>query len=95
MNSPNQHIPVNNIDPGKNVGDGEGSVQVHLEEDLMQTSAKVFAVYGKGGIGKSTGIADRNRRYLQTPTVASWLQVNREAPESCKAHRRPSDREKN
>ena len=51
MNSPNQHIPVNNIDPGKNVGDGEGSVQVHLEEDLMQTSAKVFAVYGKGGIG--------------------------------------------
>ena len=40
MNSPNQHIPVNNIDPGKNVGDGEGSVQVHLEEDLMQTSAK-------------------------------------------------------
>ena len=54
MNSPNQHIPVSNIDPGKNVGDGEGSVQVHLEEDLMQTSAKVFAVYGKGGIGKST-----------------------------------------
>ena len=54
MNSPNQHIPVNNIDPGKNVGDGEGSVQVHLEEDLMQTNAKVFAVYGKGGIGKST-----------------------------------------
>ena len=44
MNSPNQHIPVNNIDPGKNVGDGEGSVQVHLEEDLMQTNAKVFAV---------------------------------------------------
>ena len=54
MNSPNQHIPVNNIDPGRNVGDGEGSVQVHLEEDLMQVSAKVFAVYGKGGIGKST-----------------------------------------
>ena len=43
MNSPNQHIPVNNIDPGKNVGDGEGSVQVHLEEDLMQVNAKVFA----------------------------------------------------
>ena len=54
MNSPNQHIPVNNIDPGKNVGDGEGSVQVHLEEDLMQVNAKVFAIYGKGGIGKST-----------------------------------------
>mgnify|MGYP001417125119 CR=1 FL=1 len=28
MNSPNQHIPVNNIDPGKNVGDGEGSVDL-------------------------------------------------------------------
>jgi light-independent protochlorophyllide reductase subunit L len=54
MNSPNQHIPVNNIDPGKNVGDGEGSVQVHLEEDLLQVNAKVFAIYGKGGIGKST-----------------------------------------
>ena len=26
MNSPNQHIPVSNIDPGKNVGDGEGSI---------------------------------------------------------------------
>jgi light-independent protochlorophyllide reductase subunit L len=54
MNSPNQHIPVSQIDPGKNVGDGEGSVQVHLEEELMQTTAKVFAIYGKGGIGKST-----------------------------------------
>ena len=41
MNSPNQHIPINQIDPGKNVGDGEGSVQVHLEEDLMQVNAKV------------------------------------------------------
>ena len=40
MNSPNQHIPVNNIDPGKNVGDGEGSVQVHLEEDLIITTRK-------------------------------------------------------
>jgi len=58
MNSPNQHIPVNNIDPGKNVGDGEGSVQVHLEEDLMQVNAKVFAIYGKGGIGKSFTLAN-------------------------------------
>ena len=54
MNSPKQHIPISQIDPGNNVGDGEGSVQVHLEEDLMQTTAKVFAIYGKGGIGKST-----------------------------------------
>jgi light-independent protochlorophyllide reductase subunit L len=54
MNSPKQHIPISQIDPGNNVGDGEGSLQVHLEEDLMQTTAKVFAIYGKGGIGKST-----------------------------------------
>src|ERR1700755_2970534 len=35
-------------------GDGEGSVQVQLDPDLKIETAKVFAVYGKGGIGKST-----------------------------------------
>ncbi len=34
--------------------DGEGSVQVELDPKLKIGSAKVFAVYGKGGIGKST-----------------------------------------
>ena len=34
--------------------DGEGSVQVKLDPDMKIDSAKVFAVYGKGGIGKST-----------------------------------------
>ena len=34
--------------------DGEGSVQVHLDPTLRIGTAKVFAVYGKGGIGKST-----------------------------------------
>lgn len=35
--------------------DGEGSVQVKLDPAVrIATSAKVFAVYGKGGIGKST-----------------------------------------
>jgi light-independent protochlorophyllide reductase subunit L len=34
--------------------DGEGSVQVHLDPALKIGTAKVFAVYGKGGIGKST-----------------------------------------
>lgn len=34
--------------------DGEGSVQVHLDPDEKITGAQVFAVYGKGGIGKST-----------------------------------------
>src|SRR5271165_7120910 len=34
--------------------DGEGSVQVPLDPNLKIGNAKVFAVYGKGGIGKST-----------------------------------------
>ncbi|MEL7480494.1 MAG: ferredoxin:protochlorophyllide reductase (ATP-dependent) iron-sulfur ATP-binding protein [Pseudomonadota bacterium] len=39
------------VDPHE---DGEGSVQVQLDPSLEIESAKVFAVYGKGGIGKST-----------------------------------------
>jgi light-independent protochlorophyllide reductase subunit L len=35
-------------------GDGEGSVQVKLDGTIKIGNAKVFAVYGKGGIGKST-----------------------------------------
>ncbi|MDT8344322.1 MAG: ferredoxin:protochlorophyllide reductase (ATP-dependent) iron-sulfur ATP-binding protein [Thermohalobaculum sp.] len=34
--------------------DGEGSVQVHLDPSMKIEGAKVFSVYGKGGIGKST-----------------------------------------
>jgi light-independent protochlorophyllide reductase subunit L len=34
--------------------DGEGSVQVHLDPSQKIEGAKVFSVYGKGGIGKST-----------------------------------------
>jgi light-independent protochlorophyllide reductase subunit L len=34
--------------------DGEGSVQVHLDPAMKIGTAKVFAIYGKGGIGKST-----------------------------------------
>ena len=34
--------------------DGEGSLQVQLDPNLKIGNAKVFAVYGKGGIGKST-----------------------------------------
>ena len=34
--------------------DGEGSVQVHLDPSMKIDRAKVFAIYGKGGIGKST-----------------------------------------
>jgi light-independent protochlorophyllide reductase subunit L len=35
-------------------GDGEGSVQVHMDVAAEAGTAKIFAVYGKGGIGKST-----------------------------------------
>ncbi|MCU0832296.1 MAG: ferredoxin:protochlorophyllide reductase (ATP-dependent) iron-sulfur ATP-binding protein [Rhizobiaceae bacterium] len=34
--------------------DGEGSVQVHLDAAFEGQTAKIFAIYGKGGIGKST-----------------------------------------
>ena len=35
-------------------GDGQGSVQYHAPRPTEITGAKVFALYGKGGIGKST-----------------------------------------
>ena len=34
--------------------DGEGSVQVQADPNVQIDGARVFAVYGKGGIGKST-----------------------------------------
>jgi light-independent protochlorophyllide reductase subunit L len=36
------------------LGDGEGSVQVHADPAAKIDGATVFAIYGKGGIGKST-----------------------------------------
>jgi light-independent protochlorophyllide reductase subunit L len=42
------------IDKQPRRADGDGSVQVHLDPTLKIETAKVFAVYGKGGIGKST-----------------------------------------
>lgn len=36
------------------LGDGDGSVQVHADTGAKLEGATVFAVYGKGGIGKST-----------------------------------------
>lgn len=44
-------MPVN-VKPGK--PDGDGSLQVHLDPGDKIDGARVFAVYGKGGIGKST-----------------------------------------
>lgn len=34
--------------------DGEGSLQVHQDPSMVIEGALVIAVYGKGGIGKST-----------------------------------------
>ena len=53
MNMPNNNIPVRIMDAA-GAGDGEGSLQVHLDDQIDVGQAKIFAVYGKGGIGKST-----------------------------------------
>ena len=45
---------TNLIQLSKQTGDGEGSVQFHADRSVAIEGAKVFAVYGKGGIGKST-----------------------------------------
>jgi light-independent protochlorophyllide reductase subunit L len=45
------NIPVSQIN---RPGDGVGSVQVQMDADVDIGKAKVFAFYGKGGIGKST-----------------------------------------
>ncbi|MCH2093887.1 MAG: ferredoxin:protochlorophyllide reductase (ATP-dependent) iron-sulfur ATP-binding protein [Rhodobacteraceae bacterium] len=46
--------PLDKNPPALRGQDGEGSVQVHPDRNLKIDGAKVFAVYGKGGIGKST-----------------------------------------
>jgi len=49
------YVPVSSIGKnGKPPDDGAGSVQVEMDPNLEIDKAKVFAVYGKGGIGKST-----------------------------------------
>jgi light-independent protochlorophyllide reductase subunit L len=45
------NLPVMGTDE---VGDGEGSLQVHMEPSEDIQGARVLAIYGKGGIGKST-----------------------------------------
>ena len=46
-------VPVSSIGRGGRP-DGEGSVQVQMDTPGQIGAAKVFAIYGKGGIGKST-----------------------------------------
>jgi light-independent protochlorophyllide reductase subunit L len=47
-------VDINEIKRTTRRLDGEGSVQVSLDPTQKITGAKVFAIYGKGGIGKST-----------------------------------------
>ena len=46
-------VPVSEIKRERRA-DGEGSVQVQLDPSMKIGNAKVFAIYGKGGIGKRT-----------------------------------------
>jgi light-independent protochlorophyllide reductase subunit L len=39
--------------------DGDGSVQVRMDPTLGLGTAKVFAVYGKGGIGQGDRVNGR------------------------------------
>lgn len=50
----NAHTTITRSAAGPCKLDGEGSVQVQLDPTLKIGGAKVFAIYGKGGIGKST-----------------------------------------
>ena len=47
-------VPLSEMKIARKRPDGEGSVQVPLDPSVAIGNAKVFAVYGKGGIGKST-----------------------------------------
>jgi light-independent protochlorophyllide reductase subunit L len=54
MNMTTATVDVSEIKNLKRPLDGEGSVQVQQDSKLKIGNARVFAVYGKGGIGKST-----------------------------------------
>ena len=48
------NVPIASISSRTKPLDGEASLQVHLDPNEKIGNAKVFAIYGKGGIGKST-----------------------------------------
>jgi light-independent protochlorophyllide reductase subunit L len=61
MSPPLDHATLNqgcgtcsSLPPLAKGADGEGSVQVRMDTGKKVGTAKIFAVYGKGGIGKST-----------------------------------------
>jgi light-independent protochlorophyllide reductase subunit L len=47
-------VPMSALKTRTKPPDGAGSVQVQMDASIKIGNAKVFAVYGKGGIGKST-----------------------------------------
>ena len=47
-------VPISTLKTRSGRPDGDGSVQVQMDPNVKIGTAKVFAVYGKGGIGKST-----------------------------------------
>ena len=47
-------VPLSAVRRAPQRPDGDGSVQVLMDAEVGIGTAKVFAVYGKGGIGKST-----------------------------------------
>jgi len=47
-------VPMSTLKTRNTRPDGDGSVQVQMDASIKIGTAKVFAVYGKGGIGKST-----------------------------------------
>src|SRR6476469_2211197 len=47
-------VPIPSPSARRQQTDGEGSVQVQMDASVKIGTAKVFSVYGKGGIGKST-----------------------------------------
>ena len=55
-------------------GDGEGSVQVQLDPKVKIGTAKVFSVYGKGGIGKSTTSSQFAARNSSTASAVKGCQ---------------------
>ena len=53
--------------------DGEGSVQVHQDPEMKIEGAKVFSVYGKGGIGKSTTSSNLSAAFSNCESSARTL----------------------
>jgi light-independent protochlorophyllide reductase subunit L len=59
--APGKTLPVLGTEPG----DGDGSLQVHLDPEAKINGALVLAVYGKGGIGKSTVSSNLSASFAQ------------------------------